>query len=141
MGAHPGDERFPNRTEGVTTTALTLRTRVGTNAGLGTVDDVRLANRKPGVGPGRPADGADPVALLLSPSLEAGVGGDRRRWPSVDGADDLAAVDALQVDAGMPRFACPSWRCMTPRGTPWCAISTAWACLSWCLCRRRHNGF
>jgi hypothetical protein len=36
----------------------------------------------------------------LSPHHEAGAGGDCRRWPSVDGADDLAAVDALQVDAG-----------------------------------------
>ena len=42
--------------------------------------------------------------LLLSAQLPAGVGGDRRRGPSVDGADDCAAVDALQVD-GAPRGA------------------------------------
>ena len=39
----------------------------------------------------------------------------------------------------MPRFACPSCRWITTSGTPSCAISTAWACRSWCLCRRRHN--
>jgi hypothetical protein len=36
----------PCRTEGVTTTALAPRTRADTNAGLGTVDDVRLASRQ-----------------------------------------------------------------------------------------------
>jgi hypothetical protein len=60
----------------------------------------RPAVRQPGVrraGRDRPA----PTRRVgLSPHLEAGRGGDRRRWPSVDGADDLAAVDALQVDAG-----------------------------------------
>jgi hypothetical protein len=34
----------------------------------------------------------------LSPDPEAGAGGDCRRWPS-DGADDPAAVDALQANA------------------------------------------
>jgi hypothetical protein len=34
------------RTEGVTTTALALGTRADTNAGLGTVDDLRLASRQ-----------------------------------------------------------------------------------------------
>src|SRR5205807_8608614 len=34
-----------------------------------------------------------------SPHLETGAGGDRRRRASVDGADDLAAVYALQLDA------------------------------------------
>jgi hypothetical protein len=47
--------------------------------------------------------------LELSPHLEAGTGGNRRRWPPVNGADDLAAVDALQVDArdgkvGVPKL-------------------------------------
>jgi hypothetical protein len=36
----------PSRTEGVTTTALAPRTRADTNAGLGTVGDVRLASRQ-----------------------------------------------------------------------------------------------
>jgi hypothetical protein len=35
-----------NRTEEVTTTTLWLRTRANTNAGLGTVDEVRLASRQ-----------------------------------------------------------------------------------------------
>ena len=42
----------------------------------------------------------DPTALPLSRQAKPSGGGDRRRWPSVDGADDLAAVDALQIDAG-----------------------------------------
>ena len=37
----------------------------------------------------------------------------------------------------MPRFACPSCRRMTTSGTPSCAISTAWACRSWCGANRR----
>jgi hypothetical protein len=41
---------------------------------------------------------ANPIAFRLSLDLQAGGGRDRRRWPSVDGGDDLAAVDALQVD-------------------------------------------
>ena len=40
MGADPGGERFPNRTEQVTTTALAPRTRADTNAGL----DLRVRN-------------------------------------------------------------------------------------------------
>jgi hypothetical protein len=39
------------RTKAVTTTALALRTRADTNAGLGTVDDVRLASRQSQVCP------------------------------------------------------------------------------------------
>jgi hypothetical protein len=42
---------------------------------------------------------AGPARLDLSPDLETSVGGDRWGRPSVDGADDLAAVDALQIDA------------------------------------------
>ena len=37
--------------------------------------------------------------FVLPTDHEAGAGRNRRRWPTVDGADDLAAVDALQVDA------------------------------------------
>ena len=37
----------------------------------------------------------------------------------------------------MPRLACPSWRWITTSGTPSCAISTAWACRSWCGANRR----
>ena len=63
-----------------------------------------LARRGCGVGsvrrtPSRPGPRPD-----LSPHLETGAGGDRRRRPAVDGADDLAAVYALQVD-GAPRGA------------------------------------
>jgi hypothetical protein len=36
----------------------------------------------------------------------------------------------------MPRCACPSWRWMTGSGTPSRAISTAWACRSWCGANR-----
>jgi hypothetical protein len=43
---------------------------------------------------------ADRSRLCVPPHLEAGAGGDGRRWPSVDGADDLAGIDALEVDAG-----------------------------------------
>jgi hypothetical protein len=43
----------------------------------------------------------------LSPHHEAGANGDRRRWPSVNGADDLAAVDATEVDAGDPEVGVP----------------------------------
>jgi hypothetical protein len=39
-------QRDRSRTNGVTTTALAPRTRANTNAGLGTVDDVRLASRQ-----------------------------------------------------------------------------------------------
>jgi hypothetical protein len=42
---------------------------------------------------------ANPVAFGLTPDLEASARGDRRRRPSVDRVDDLAAVDALEVDA------------------------------------------
>ena len=35
----------------------------------------------------------------LSPHLKTGAGGDCRGWPCVDGADDLAAVHPLEVDA------------------------------------------
>ena len=50
---------------------------------------------------------ADPMAFDLSSYLEPGGGGDRRRGPSVDGADDLAAIDALQVDAGDAKVGMP----------------------------------
>jgi hypothetical protein len=36
----------------------------------------------------------------LPTDLEPGAGGDDRRWPSVDGVDDLGAVNALEVHAG-----------------------------------------
>src|SRR5690242_20233655 len=42
----------------------------------------------------------------LSSHLEAGGGGDRRRGPAMHRADDLAAVDALQV-AGDPKVGVP----------------------------------
>jgi hypothetical protein len=56
--------------------------------------------RQAGVASGRPAH-AEPTRspFDLSPHPEAGAGRNCRRRPSVDGADDLAAVDALQVDA------------------------------------------
>ena len=60
--------------------------------------DALVASRGCGVGS---AGGAGrPGCTSLSPQLKAGGGGDGRRWPSVDGADDLAAVYALQIDAG-----------------------------------------
>jgi hypothetical protein len=34
---------------------------------------------------------------------------------------------------------CPSWRWMTISGTPSRAISTAWACRSWCGAKRRRT--
>jgi hypothetical protein len=44
---HDSDvSRYPCRTEGVTTIAVDPRTRAETKAGLGTVDDVRLASRQ-----------------------------------------------------------------------------------------------
>src|SRR5205807_6564892 len=54
-----------------------------------------------GVASGPASANAEPTRSRsdLSPHLETGAGGDRRRRPSVDGADDLAAVYALQVDA------------------------------------------
>jgi hypothetical protein len=39
----------------------------------------------------------------------------------------------------MPRLLYPSWRWMTIRGTPSWAISTAWACRSWCGAKRRRT--
>ena len=95
-------QQFRIWTEGVTTTPLAPRTRADTNAGLRTVNDLpslHLASLGCGVGsarrtPSRPGPRSD-----LLPHLEAGAGGDRRRRPSLDGADDLAAVDALQVNA------------------------------------------
>src|SRR5215218_5923032 len=39
----------------------------------------------------------------------------------------------------MPRLLCPSWRWMTINGTPSRAISTAWACRSWCGAKRRRT--
>src|ERR1700748_3099125 len=61
--------------------------------------------------PPGPAGGgrADPMAFDLSSHLEPGGGGDRRRGPSVDGADDLAAIDALQVDGGDADVGMPKW--------------------------------
>ena len=59
------------------------------------------ARRQPGVwlrvGPAN----AEPTRSRsdLTPHLETGAGGDRRRRPAVHGADDLAAVYSLQVDA------------------------------------------
>ncbi len=47
------------------------------------------------------------VGPRLSLQVQAGGGGDRRRWSSVNDADDLAAVDALQVDAGDPEVRMP----------------------------------
>src|SRR4051812_24827363 len=39
----------------------------------------------------------------------------------------------------MPRLLWPSWRWMTISGTPSRAISTAWACRSWCGANRRRT--
>src|SRR5215217_2418456 len=39
----------------------------------------------------------------------------------------------------MPRLLWPSWRWMTISSTPSWAISTAWACLSWCGAKRRRT--
>jgi hypothetical protein len=50
--------RYWKRTEGVTTTALAPRTRADTKAGLGTVDDVRLASRQLRGSPSRRAPDA-----------------------------------------------------------------------------------
>jgi len=68
-----------------------------------------LAFRQPRVGVGPVDAGPTWSRLELSPHLEAGTGGNRRRWPPVNGADDLAAVDALKVDArdgkvGVPKL-------------------------------------
>jgi hypothetical protein len=57
----------------------------------------------------------------------------------VDGVDEFGVVDGLEVDRGDPRLLCPSWRWITTRGTPSWAISTAWACRSWCGAKRRRK--
>jgi hypothetical protein len=54
-----------------------------------------------------PTVSARRVGPRLSLEVQAGGGGDRRRWSSVNGGDDLAAVDALQVDAGDPEVRMP----------------------------------
>jgi len=74
---------------------------------------------------------AEPAAFDLSSHLEPGGGGDRRRGPPVDGADDLAAIDPLQIDAGDAKVGMPKLTLDDYGGTPSCAISTAWACRSW----------
>jgi hypothetical protein len=53
--------------------------------------------------------------------------------------DDLAAVDALQVDGGDAEVAVAEWRWMTISGMPSRAISTAWAWRSWCGAKRRRT--
>lgn len=68
-------------------------------ARLGQSGRSRPGSRQPKVRVGR-NEPADPMLAALPPYPQASVGGDRRRRPSVDGADDLAAVDALEVDAG-----------------------------------------
>jgi hypothetical protein len=82
--------------------------RVAEKAGVAPAgtSDLLLASRGYAVGPGG-VGRADPMAFDLSSHLEPGGGGDRRRWPSVDGADDLAAIDALQVDAGDAKVGVP----------------------------------
>jgi hypothetical protein len=45
--------------------------------------------------------------MWLSADLEPGTRGDDRRRPTVDHADDLAAIDALKVDAGDPEVRVP----------------------------------
>jgi len=65
-----------------------------------TAVDLLVASSGYGVGSGRQTRRPDRSRFDLSPHLEAGAGGDCRRGPSMDGADDLAAVDALEVDAG-----------------------------------------
>jgi hypothetical protein len=78
LDANPAVVRGPSRTEGVTTTALAPRTRADTNAGIGTVDDVRLASRQQRVRAPGSHDAGDHVAPELS-SHGAGFGRGRGR--------------------------------------------------------------
>src|SRR5215218_5934295 len=64
---------------------------------------------------------------------------DHRRSAGVDGLDDLDIVDTLEEIEVTPTLLWPSWRWMTVSGTPSWAISTAWACLSWCGAKRRRT--
>ncbi len=57
----------------------------------------------------------------------------------MDGVDDLGVVDALEVDRGDAEVAVSERRWMTTSGTPSRAISTAWACRSWCGAKRRRT--
>ena len=70
-------------------------------AGLSRSEPPTRSSPAAGMPSGRPAWArADPMAFDLSSHLEPGGAGDRPRGPSMDGADDLAAIDAPQVDAG-----------------------------------------
>jgi hypothetical protein len=73
---------------------------------LHTASALHVASRRCGVGSARWRPTRSRFDLSLH--LKASVGRDRRRWPCVDSADDLAAVYALEVVLLMPRFACPS---------------------------------
>jgi hypothetical protein len=46
-----------------------------------------------------PAAGSTRQLVELALETQSGAGGDRRRRPPVNGADDFAAVDALEIDA------------------------------------------
>jgi hypothetical protein len=66
-------------------------------------------------------------ALRRRSESQRGADRDHRRASGVDGLDDLAAVDALQVDAGDAEVAVSELALNDDNGTPSRAISTAWA--------------
>lgn len=70
-------------------------------------------------------------------ALQADACGHHRRPPGVDGANDLAAVDCLQVDRRDAQVG--SWRWMMSSGSPSRAISTAWALRNRCGAKRRRT--
>src|SRR4051794_22087121 len=67
------------------------------------------------------------------------VDGDHGRAASVDGVDDLGAVDALEVHRGDAEVGVSELALDDQQGHTSRAISTAWACRSWCGAKRRRT--
>jgi hypothetical protein len=57
----------------------------------------------------------------------------------VDGVDDLAVVDALQVDGGDAEVGVAELALDDVERDAFAAISTAWAWRSWCGAKRRRT--
>src|SRR5579871_2353170 len=73
----------------------------------------RATCRSPTLGP----------CTALSPDVEIGARGDRRRESSMDRVDDLAAVDALEIDARVTQVRVLELPLDHDHRTPSCAIS------------------
>jgi len=79
---------------------------------------------------------APPRMLYRARPALACIIGARRAWTvEMISSEEIPCRYVPVVD----RCECPSWRWISGSGIPSCRSSTAWACLSWWLCRRRHK--